>query len=91
MLVPLSFLTKARCLPVLDSICRQLGSKRGVETEFKCVWQTLPSRGKDKNGKDIDDEADMESLQAISKVLAALLQKKLIGVGCVPTSQACSH
>ena len=90
-LVPLSFFTEARCLPVLDSICRLLGSKRGVETEFKCVWQTLPSRGKDKNGKDIDDETDIQGLQAITKVLADLLGKKLIGVGCVPTSQACSH
>ena len=91
MLVPLSFLTEARCLPVLDSICRLLGSKHGVDTEFKCVWLTLPSRGKDKHGKDIDDEANVESLQAISKVLAALLQKRLISVGCVPTSPACSH
>ena len=46
---------------------------------------------KDRNRKDIDDEADMESLQAVSKVVAALLQKKLTGVECVPTSQACSH
>ena len=78
-LVPLSFFTEARCLPLLDSICRLLGSKRGVEAEFKCVWETLPSRGKDKNGKDIDDETDIQGLQVITKVLAALLEKKLIG------------
>ena len=87
MLVPLSFLTEARCLPVLDSICRLLGSKRGVETEFKCVWQTLPSRGKDKNGKDIDDETDIQGLQAITKILADLLEKKLIGVWNVHNEQ----
>ena len=42
-LVPLSFFTKARCLPLLNNICCQLGSKLGVEAEFKCVWETLPS------------------------------------------------
>ena len=45
-----------------------------------CVANTSIS-WKDKNGKDIDEEANVESSQAISKVLAALLQKKLIGVG----------
>ena len=43
------------------------------------MWKTLPSRGKDKSGKDIDDETDIQGLQVITKVLAALLQKKLFG------------
>ena len=43
------------------------------------MWKTLPSRGKDKSGKDIDDETDIQGSQVITKVLAALLEKKLIG------------
>ncbi len=43
------------------------------------MWKTLPSRGKDKSGKDIDDETDIQGLQVITKVLAALLEEKLIG------------
>ena len=43
------------------------------------MWETLPSRGKDKGGKDIDDETDIQGLQVITKVLAALLGEKLIG------------
>ena len=79
-LVPVSFWTEARCLPGLDAICRLLGSKCDVETEFTRVWQTLPPREKDKDGKDIDDETDIQSLQAITKILADLLEKKLIDV-----------
>ena len=79
-LVPISFFTEARCLPVLDNTCRLLGSKRGVQTEFKEVLQTRPPREKGRDGKDIDDETDMQDLQAITKVLAAVLEKNLIDV-----------
>ena len=79
-LVPISFFTEARCLPVLDNTCRLLGSKRDVQTEFERELQTLPPREKGRDGKDIDDETDIQDLQAITKVLAALLEKKLIDV-----------
>ena len=82
-LVPLSCFTEARCLPLLDSICRLLRSKLRIEAEFKCVWETLPSPVKDKNGKDIHKETDLQSLQVINENLAVLLEKKLIGVWCV--------
>ena len=80
MLVPVSFFTEARCLPVLDNTCRLLGSEPDVQTEFERELQTLPPREKGRDGKDIDDETDIQDLPAITKVLADLLEKKLIDV-----------